>query len=67
MWELIEANRRKSLVLFISMGITLLLLGYFFGSAFIPMAEVHWDFLCINLWEYFHSSAISVEAKFFWL
>jgi len=36
MWELIEANRRKSLVLFISMGITLLLLGYFFGSAYHP-------------------------------
>jgi heat shock protein HtpX len=36
MWELIEANRRKSLVLFISLGATLLLLGYFFGSAYYP-------------------------------
>jgi len=36
MWELIEANRRKSLVLFISMGITLLLLGYFLGSSYYP-------------------------------
>jgi len=36
MWELIQANRRKSLFLFISMGITLLLLGYFFGSTYYP-------------------------------
>jgi heat shock protein HtpX len=36
MWELIQANRRKSLVLFISMGITLLLLGYFIGSTYYP-------------------------------
>ncbi len=36
MWELIEANRRKSLLLFILLGITLLLLGYFFGSAYYP-------------------------------
>ena len=36
MWELIEANRRKSLILFILLGITLLLLGYFFGSAYYP-------------------------------
>ena len=36
MWELIQANRRKSLVLFISLGLTLLLLGYFFGSAYYP-------------------------------
>ena len=36
MWELIESNRRKSLVLFISMGITLLLLGYFLGSSYYP-------------------------------
>jgi heat shock protein HtpX len=36
MWELIEANRRKSLILFISLGLTLILLGYFFGSAYYP-------------------------------
>jgi heat shock protein HtpX len=36
MWELIEANRRKSLILFISLGLTLLLLGYFFGGAYYP-------------------------------
>jgi len=36
MWELIQANRRKSLVLFISLGMTLILLGYFFGGAYYP-------------------------------
>lgn len=36
MWELIETNRRKSLILFISLGLTLILLGYFFGSAYYP-------------------------------
>jgi heat shock protein HtpX len=36
MWELIQANRRKSLVLFISLGLTLILLGYFFGGAYYP-------------------------------
>ena len=36
MWELIQANRRKSLLLFISLGLTLILLGYFFGGAYYP-------------------------------
>ncbi|MBP6978834.1 MAG: M48 family metallopeptidase [Bacteroidales bacterium] len=31
MWELIRLNRRKSLLLFIGMGVTLVLLGYFIG------------------------------------
>lgn len=31
MWELIRLNRRKSILLFIGMGITLVLLGYFIG------------------------------------
>lgn len=35
MWELIQSNRRKSLILFISMGIILILLGYFFGETFL--------------------------------
>jgi heat shock protein HtpX len=34
MWELIALNKRKSVILFFSLGITLLLLGYFFGSAY---------------------------------
>ncbi len=36
MWELIRANKRKSLILFIGMGICLLLLGYFIGTIFLP-------------------------------
>lgn len=36
MWELIALNKRKSVILFFSLGITLLLLGYFFGSAYYP-------------------------------
>lgn len=36
MWELIRANQRKSVLLFICMGILLLLLGYTIGSSFIP-------------------------------
>ncbi len=36
MWELIQANKRKSFFLFIGMTILLLLLGYFIGSAVDP-------------------------------
>ena len=36
MWELIRANKRKSVSLFIIMGIILLLLGYVIGSAYYP-------------------------------
>lgn len=34
MWELIQANRRKSVFLFIGMGMLLILLGFFFGKYF---------------------------------
>lgn len=36
MWELIRLNRRKSIVLFIGMGVSLILLGYFIGLAVNP-------------------------------
>jgi heat shock protein HtpX len=36
MWELIRANKRKSVVLFVLMGACLLLLGYLAGSVFFP-------------------------------
>lgn len=36
MWELISANKRKSLVLFISLGVVLIILGYVIGSAYLP-------------------------------
>jgi heat shock protein HtpX len=36
MWELIQANKRKSVGLIIVMGVTLILLGFIFGSAYNP-------------------------------
>src|SRR3970282_2987013 len=36
MWELIKSNQRKSVFLFIGMAATLVLLGYFVGSALAP-------------------------------
>ncbi len=36
MWELIQANKRKSMILFITMGIALVLLGYLVGDFFFP-------------------------------
>ena len=36
MWELIQANKRKSTVLIITMGLILVLLGYVIGSAYRP-------------------------------
>jgi heat shock protein HtpX len=36
MWELIRLNKRKSVFLFITMGICLILLGYFVGAVFFP-------------------------------
>jgi len=36
MWELIQANKRKSVILIISMGILLVLLGYVIGGAYSP-------------------------------
>lgn len=38
MWEVIRKNERKSLVLLISMGVVLVLLGYILGIAFDPAA-----------------------------
>lgn len=36
MWELIRANKRKSILLFIFMGSILILLGYVIGEAYLP-------------------------------
>lgn len=36
MWELIAANRRKSIVIFIGMGLLLILIGFTFGSFYEP-------------------------------
>jgi heat shock protein HtpX len=70
MWELIQANRRKSLILFISLGLTLLLLGYFFGSAYysdgggyvgIFFALIIWGIL--SLISYFSGSKILLAVS----
>ncbi|HSW55808.1 MAG TPA: M48 family metallopeptidase [Ignavibacteriaceae bacterium] len=70
MWELIEANRRKSLILFFSLGITLLLLGYFFGSTYYPdgggfigifFALIIWGIL--SLISYFSGSKILLAVS----
>jgi len=70
MWELIEANRRKSLILFISLGLTLLILGYFFGSAYYPdgggfigifFALIIWGIL--SLISYFSGSKILLAVS----
>ncbi|MEJ2104194.1 MAG: M48 family metallopeptidase [Ignavibacteriaceae bacterium] len=70
MWELIQSNRRKSLVLFISLGITLLLLGYFFGGAYYPdgggyigifFALIIWGIL--SLISYFSGSKILLAVS----
>ncbi|HDZ59100.1 MAG TPA: peptidase M28, partial [Ignavibacteriales bacterium] len=36
MWELIQANKRKSIILIIGMGVVLVLLGFVIGSAYSP-------------------------------
>jgi heat shock protein HtpX len=70
MWELIQSNRRKSIVLFFSMGLTLLLLGYFFGSAYYPdgggfigifFAFIIWGIL--SLISYFSGSKILLAVS----
>jgi heat shock protein HtpX len=70
MWELIQSNRRKSLVLFISLGITLILLGYFFGGAYYPdgggyigifFALIIWGIL--SLISYFSGSKILLAVS----
>jgi len=36
MWELIAANKRKSIIIFIGMGLLLILIGFTFGSFYAP-------------------------------
>lgn len=61
MWELIRANKRKSLILFISMGICLVLLGYFVGAVFFPPdGGITGIFIALGVW--FFMSLISYSA-----
>jgi len=51
MWELIRANKRKSLFLFFVMGICLLVLGFFIGGAY--AGEDGWFlglFIAFGIW-----------------
>lgn len=51
MWELIRANKRKSVMIFIAMGICLVLLGYFIGSVWSPRnGGTSGIFLALGLW-----------------
>jgi heat shock protein HtpX len=70
MWELIQANKRRSVFLFVSLGATLLLLGYFIGSAYIPdgggflglfFALIIWGIL--SLVSYFSGSKIMLAVS----
>ncbi|MBK8947116.1 MAG: M48 family metalloprotease [Ignavibacteriae bacterium] len=70
MWELIQANRRKSIILFFAMGIILLLLGYFVGETFlgygngsfgILIAFVIW--LIVSAISYFAGSSIILSIS----
>jgi heat shock protein HtpX len=70
MWELIQANKRKSVFLFITLGFILILLGYIIGSAYIPdgggfigvfFAMVIWGIL--SLISYFSGSKILLAVS----
>lgn len=51
MWELIQSNRRKSLILFFGMGALLIFIGYVFGSFYDPEAGgAVGVFIAIILW-----------------
>ena len=51
MWELIQANKRKSVLLIILMGLILILLGFVFGSVYNPESGgVVGIFIAIVLW-----------------
>ena len=51
MWELIRSNKRKSLILFIAMGVCLVLLGYFVGAVFFPPdGGIAGIFLAFGIW-----------------
>ena len=70
MWELIKLNQRKSMILFIGMGITLLILGYFLGAALIGHPDAGWYgviiaagvWMLMSLISYFAGSKILLAA-----
>lgn len=51
MWELIQANKRKSIFIFIGMGLLLILIGFTFGSFYSPENGGFFGiFLALILW-----------------
>jgi heat shock protein HtpX len=60
MWELIQSNKRKTMVLFVAMGIALVLLGYFIGSYFIRGGGIFGIVMALFIW--FILSIISYTA-----
>lgn len=69
MWEIIEANKRKSFLLFISMGFCLILLGYLIGSAFtykygglIGFGTAVFVWFIFSLISYYKGSTILLES-----
>lgn len=70
MWELIQANRRKSIILFIAMGIILILLGYFLGETFLGQGGGAFGiFIALIIWfvlsliSYFAGSSIILSIS----
>ena len=70
MWELIQANRRKSMVIFIGMGLLLILIGYVFGSFYSPNnGGIIGVFFALILWgilstiSYFSGSKIILSVS----
>lgn len=60
MWEIIQANRRRSIILFLLMGVLLVLLGYFFGVSFIGSEGGPFGiFLALIIW-----SVLSIISYF---
>lgn len=50
MWELIQANRTKSVILFIAMGVCLILLGYLIAEALSPKSGLVGVLIAFSLW-----------------
>ena len=64
MWELIQANKRKSLILIITLGIVLILLGYFFGSFYDPdSGGAVGIFIALMLWLILYVMAYTSGSK----
>lgn len=50
MWELIKANKRKSIILFGAMGVCLILLGYVIGLYFSPQGGITGIIIALAIW-----------------